>query len=553
MVRRSSLNVSGHFALLLIVVAFAVLLLGMDRDLGLYDEGLVVVGAMRVTNGDIPHHDFYATYGPAQFYVLAGLFKLFSASILVERLWDTLIRALLATIVFLIAERGGARREAYFVYAASVIWLSFFAFYGYPVFPALLFALLSVFFLFPVFEGERRALMLLASGASVGLIALFRYEIGFVTFVAEILVINIYVLTQKNKTIEKLVVLARLFLPYGFGVTIVFLPVAVAYLSYAPLKDFVFDVLFYPSRYIEMRALPFPTWHELAKSPIEIAIYLPIIIWAAALVFLLRGKANWLTAGLDQTKARSLFWMTVLLSSLSMMFYFKGLARVQVIHMALSIIFALVLLAIVAKHRANDGRVRVAIIWLSIFVAAVPTWTAADVVATRVYQNVDELVHFRIWNLSSTEEHMKAGSCRVPSGLERIVCFKLDQNRIDVARFLQQHTKNSEPIFSGLARHDNTLINDMMLYFVAKRQPVTKWDLFDPGLQTTAAIQNEMVLEFESKKPPFIALETYWLGQYKEPNASALSSGVTILDEYIHLHYETVRRYGMISILARKE
>jgi hypothetical protein len=42
----------------------------------------------------------------------------------------------------------------------------------------------------------------------------------------------------------------------------------------------------------------------------------------------------------------------------------------------------------------------------------------------------------------------------------------------------------------------------MMLYFVAKRPPVTKWDVFDPALQTTASIQNEMVAELESKKPP---------------------------------------------------
>ena len=91
-----------------------------------------------------------------------------------------------------------------------------------------------------------------------------------------------------------------------------------------------------------------------------------------------------------------------------------------------------------------------------------------------------------------------------------------------------------------------------MLYFVAKRQPVTKWHQFDPGLQTSATIQNEMVSELESKKPRYVVLESDW-DDIEEPNASALSSGVTILDDYIRLHYETVRQYGTISVLARRE
>jgi hypothetical protein len=61
----------------------------MGRDINVYDEGLIVFGAIRVMNGDVPYRDFYANYGPAQFYVLAGLFKVFGPSILISRIWDT--------------------------------------------------------------------------------------------------------------------------------------------------------------------------------------------------------------------------------------------------------------------------------------------------------------------------------------------------------------------------------------------------------------------------------------------------------------------------------
>jgi hypothetical protein len=49
---------------------------------------------MRVTAGQIPHRDFYAYYGPAPLYILAGLFRLFGESIFIERLLDLTYRAL---------------------------------------------------------------------------------------------------------------------------------------------------------------------------------------------------------------------------------------------------------------------------------------------------------------------------------------------------------------------------------------------------------------------------------------------------------------------------
>ena len=414
MLLRPSLSASGRFTLLL-TVAFAFLLLAIQRDLNVYDEGLVLVGAMRVADGEIPHRDFFTLYGPAQYYVLASLFKLFSPSVLSERLWDTLVRALVATFVFLIVEKCGGRREAIFAYAASIIWLGFFASYGFPVFPALLFALISVFCLLHVFQGERRALMLLASGATVGLVTLFRYDIGFVTFVTETSVVGAYVLTQKNTIREKFVVLTHMLLPYSLGFAAVFLPVAVGYLIYAPLADFMFDIVSYSIRiYVRMRSLPFPTWRELVELPDRIAIYLPIGVWAATLVILLHGKASRPTEPLEHTKASSTRWMTILFGALSMGFYLKGLVRVSVIHMALSIIPALACLAIVAKHRLNGDRTAAAIIWLCIFVTAVPTWNAAQIVWGWIGQNIANLAFRHVerapyrgtgegWFVSSTE------------------------------------------------------------------------------------------------------------------------------------------------------
>src|SRR4051794_41961080 len=47
-----------------------------------FDEGLVLAAARRVTEGQVPYADFTWAYGPAQPYLLAGLFKLFGLSLI---------------------------------------------------------------------------------------------------------------------------------------------------------------------------------------------------------------------------------------------------------------------------------------------------------------------------------------------------------------------------------------------------------------------------------------------------------------------------------------
>jgi hypothetical protein len=60
--------------------AFLFLVATMNRSVTPYDEGLILFGSTRVLSGDIPYRDFYANYGPGQFYVLAALFKVFGPS-----------------------------------------------------------------------------------------------------------------------------------------------------------------------------------------------------------------------------------------------------------------------------------------------------------------------------------------------------------------------------------------------------------------------------------------------------------------------------------------
>jgi hypothetical protein len=55
------------------LLAYLILFFGMSLRPNVYDEGIVLTASMRVAAGQLPHRDFYAIYGPAQFYILAGL------------------------------------------------------------------------------------------------------------------------------------------------------------------------------------------------------------------------------------------------------------------------------------------------------------------------------------------------------------------------------------------------------------------------------------------------------------------------------------------------
>jgi hypothetical protein len=58
----------------------------MLRDVDAFDEGLVLQAARRVAAGQVPYRDFLWAYGPAHPYLLAGLIKLFGASLLPWRI-----------------------------------------------------------------------------------------------------------------------------------------------------------------------------------------------------------------------------------------------------------------------------------------------------------------------------------------------------------------------------------------------------------------------------------------------------------------------------------
>ena len=110
-------------SIILFFTSFFVLFACMPLRGFAYDEGLMLTAGMRVAAGQIPHQDFYANYGPAEFYIFAGMFKLFGQSIFIERVWDIFVKSLLVACAFGVLCSYCRRTVALCGAAVIVFWL----------------------------------------------------------------------------------------------------------------------------------------------------------------------------------------------------------------------------------------------------------------------------------------------------------------------------------------------------------------------------------------------------------------------------------------------
>src|ERR1700722_18648711 len=136
------------------LLSFLAIAILTDRHVIPYDEGLILTGAMQVAAGHIPHRDFYAVYGPGQFYALAALFDVFGQTLLVERLYDAAVKAGIVCLVYVVSLRLMGRVFATVVAGFCLLLVSQIGYSVYPIWTCLFFSLLAVLPLFAIFEGH---------------------------------------------------------------------------------------------------------------------------------------------------------------------------------------------------------------------------------------------------------------------------------------------------------------------------------------------------------------------------------------------------------------
>jgi hypothetical protein len=520
----------------------------------MYDEGIVLTGAMRIAAGQIPHRDFYFIYGPAQVYGLVVLFKIFGTSLLVERLFDLFIKALLVASVYAIASFHCRRTIAVFISIVTLLWLFGLNEFGLATTPISFLNLVGSSLILPVLVGRVSPKRMAAAGAISGAAALFRYDTGIALVFIHTCVISIAIYLRFKGTRNRLLMFASTFWPYLFGFAFSTIPPAIYYISVAPLADLFQDIIIFPAKYYHRsRNVPFP---GLSLKGLEnLGVYLPIAIAGISLYVLVepRLRPRVRAAAHSESIAQQQEWHGFLLTFglLLVVMYLKGLVRVGPVQMYLAIIPSLLLVAVLFQHRSTFARpIRISISCLLALSLVPAAWSALHQV------RLDDLWHLsvaqRMFALTrNVRPEAETAWCKTPNPLTRGLCFLPEDDRMHAIEFINDHTRPGQTLYSGLNHHDRVFANDNLIYFATQRMPATRWSHFDPDLQNRYDIQTQMVHELERNAPPYIVLDAEF-DLVREPNDSSKSSGVTLLDDYIHEKYQPEETFGTMSVWQRR-
>ncbi len=517
--------------LIFFFIAFTFIFLASSRFINLYDEGIILTGANQMQRGLVIHRDFYANYGPAQFWLLSKFFDILGTSVLIERIYDILIRSALALMAYVALIAYARKSVARLAAALIVAWLGTAGSSAYPMYPALALVLASTSLLPLALAGSAHTTAIgFACGLFSGCAFLFKYDVGIYGILAQFAFIffaAIFINGENQRLSQKTILTAA---AYFTGVALPIVVLLGYFQANGAMQGFIHDIFTFSARhYSQTRGLPMPSvWSIVVNADGSgLAIYLPLLAIGLVIASLRITRSQQCTIDRLEQKRHLFIWILVFLT---VVFFMRGIVRASVDHIQVALIPSILLLFI-AWPASRSGRPALLSLWL--LAAVLFLFSTASSAFQRIiyYPTLGQAI---ISGVSSTD-----------------YWFFIDPQRVNAMQFIFQNTSEDEPIFIGAGRHDKIFANDVSMYFLAQRKPATHWYQFDPGLQSSQEIQEKMVNDLEESKPRLVWQESTW-DNMNEPNTSALSQGVLLLDRYLAEHYVAIATFGTITILIRR-
>ena len=548
---------------LIYLASWSILLLGLDRNaLNVFDEGDVLFGGLRVLWGDVPYRDFWTVYGPAQYWVVAVLFKIFGPFILVERAWDAAVRAGMATLAYMVARALTNARLAVVVWLFSLGWLWIVGFYGYPLLPAALFGLASAYLSGRYAVGLGGVGGLLGAGALVTLAGFFRHDIGVYTYMAEVTVILAVPRVMRSGADfgrmapwdGRMSAVAWL----TCGAMLTFVPVAAYLLVHVPLQDLLHPLVIYPANiYPGARSLPYPSLIEPLYDLLRgkwiagaltfcqaLALYFPWVVAGAGAVGLWRLRQ----APLLNPKQKTVQFAILVLVLIVLAFSVKTLVRPHAVHAIHALVpgFVLAGLLIGMGDRLRAKPVQVVLVVAMVALALPPL---AGLYRGARWSGIDRLV--RAGSPVENAKRVVRYFIDPGNGPDPAIYFTISADQAAAVSYIRTHTGPRDKLFVANGRHDIAFANDVLFYFLAQRAAVTKYHEFNPGLTTTSQTQQAIIEALQTESVPYVVrLRSF--DNISEPNSSAQSSGVILLDQFLQREYKEVARFGQYEITQRQ-
>ncbi len=496
-----------------------------------HDEGIILTGALRVAAGEIPSRDFYTSYGPAQFYIVHWVTAIFGQNASVARAYDAVVASGIVFAGLTLLRDHPFRVTKVVMFFTFALLLIAYRLALYPLNLSTLFLLLicrQQNFFVQQFGDLRRGIEV---GLLIVLSFLTRYDVGIASF---LLVLGSHCLLFLNTKLSLGGFLSvpgdRLLKALIFQAGFLLLTCLGLYQA-GILVPALQDVLSYNATiYVEMRALPFPQFFGPKAQPLTaLLIGLPL--------FTLLFSSSYLLSAFFRKRLgenRNAF-LIVLLTASVLLFFGKAWVRISVAQALPAILLSvllLLLMSIPAKRPETPAQLR-------------PCWyglTASSIMVLLLlalsFGNLPMRPPMIIY-LDERDPPVRLGSL----GL-----FKRPLQDLEAAAYVASHTRESDRIFSAVGRHDKIFVNNVVFYYLAQRLPATRWYYFDPGVHTSAEVQTQIIAELRAEQPAFVVRDSRW-DDVKEPNRSAESSGVVLLDDFLDQNYREVERFSTITIL----
>jgi len=249
-----------------------------------YSLGYNLYGAERVLEGEVPYRDFHTLYPPATVYVNAVLFRLFGTSLYVALLGVFIFKALTALGLYLCARRLMPVNWAAAAALSTIVWLRPNGpFKAVPMHYGSLFLAFSLLFML-AYTKRRRVIHILGAGIMLGLVALFKHNIGAYALFGSLAVVllepghsrfKISLNTARSK--DALVLLS------GFALPII--PVLAYIEAQGAMAPMIESLLFGPGEFLLTRLAATP-------SPLIPGAGLILLACCALLARGLRGKGR---------------------------------------------------------------------------------------------------------------------------------------------------------------------------------------------------------------------------------------------------------------------
>ena len=461
-----------------------------------HDEGLVLQAAARISEGQLPYRDFYANYGPGQYFLIGGLDALFGPSLVPWRVVRVLLDAAVAVLAYALARRDAP------VPLALAAWLAVVLAMAFPSIPSPNPAALALGF-GAILVARRSPI---AAGALAGVAFAFRFDVGVAAIVGAMLA----ALVDRGR---------------GAAVRAGAVGAAVGAVLVLPLViaspgDFWDQTIGFALDEQSLQRLPLPGAYDGGFEPNkQLQHYFAYV--------LLAGTALWALVALWR-RAPLRLWLALPLAAAGVNYL---LARADAFHLVPLAAVLPVLLATLAARERAAGRAA----W-ALALAGVLGLIALHGLDRKRIQVLDPPPLTRL--SAATADGVRA-EAREAAALNALVPY------------VQARVAPGEPVFVANPRHDRVKVGNPLVYVLLDRPNPTRYDVIQPGVITTAGVQREVVEDLERARPEILVRWLSPVASEAEDNGAGRSSGVRIIDRYLADNYVLERRFGDYAVLRR--